>query len=377
MESTSNILSVLFLIDQINPGGSEKQLIWLAENLPRNKYKPIIAVLNHTQYQDKLKIKTPIIVFSSKTPPGIRGIIRLLKIKRFISQKNIRIVQTYFPTACILGTLAARLNRNRPFIISTRRNLYHWVNESHIEYWLFRITAPWADIILANSWSVAKIINQFEHINENKIKVIQNGIECDKYLAVTNEVAKSELGITDNYPIIGMIGNWRHIKGASIFINSCELIKSKYPGAKFILVGSGTQENELKRLANTLGIRDNVIFIEGRTDVERLIPAFDVAVQPSLSESFSNVLIEYMAAGRPIVATRVGDAEYIMEDGVEGVLVSPGNYEELGNAIIELCNKKSESEKMGDLAKRKVNENWKSEIIMSQYIHFYEHLKLL
>jgi glycosyltransferase involved in cell wall biosynthesis len=120
-----------------------------------------------------------------------------------------------------------------------------------------------------------------------------------------------------------------------------------------------------------LGIDNNTLFIERPEDIPGVIAAFDVAVQPSLSEGFSNVLVEYMAAGKPVVATRVGDAQRVIESENYGLLVEPDNPMDLSEAILSICSNLQNAERMGLLAREKVKQKWSEEKILNEYMRFY------
>lgn len=253
--------------------------------------------------------------------PLIRNIALLMRIRRHIERGGFDIVQTFFVDAAIYGTLAVRLCRNRPVLIGTRRNLYHWTGESPWAFRLYKFVSRFADYILVNSNKAREQCMKVEGIAGDRITVVQNAVAVDKFSSITPDAAKKTLGLNGEYPVVGVVANWRPVKGLSSFLIAASQVSRVYPGARFVLAGHGPQKQELMRLADGLGIGGRVRFVENAWDMHKIMPAFDVAVQPSLSESFSNVLVEYMAAGRPIVATRVGDADDVIKDGREGLLV--------------------------------------------------------
>ena len=206
------------------------------------------------------------------------------------------------------------------------------------------------------------------------ITLIQNAVEIEKFNNLCPHKAKSNIGLAGKYPIVGVVGNWRPIKGLVPFLKAAALVYHEIPSAYFVLVGFGGQENELKSLVRKLGIQNGVRFFQGSLEITSIMAAFDIAVQPSLSESSSNVLLEYMAASKPIVATRVGDAERMIEDGREGILVHPNKPEALSAAILYLWRNQDKSASMGQLACEKVVAKWSSQKILNCYQEFYEQL---
>jgi glycosyltransferase involved in cell wall biosynthesis len=367
-------IKILFLIDDLLPGGTEKQLLFLAKSLPRNRFEPVLGVLYKNEYHANLKIKTTTINFNWTGPPFLKRAFLVWKLQRYLVRESFDIFQAHFIESHFHGALAVRLCRDRPIFIGTRRNLYHWTEDQRWSFYLLRYTARWSDRILVNSHTVFQECQRREGIPPEKITLIQNAVEVEKFNNLSSKVAKSNIGLAGEFPIIGVVSNWRPIKGLIPFLKGAVLVSQKIPSARFLLVGFGPQENELRSLVRDFGIHNRVTFLKYSSDIPSIMAAFDIAVQPSLSESFSNVLVEYMAASRPIVATRVGDAERIIEDGREGILVHPNNPEELSAAIFSLFHNQEKAANMGRVAREKVVANWASEKILNEYCQFYEEI---
>jgi len=367
-------IKILFLINRLLPGGTENQLIWLAENLPRDRFEPVIGVLKTTDYQASLQIKSQTIDFKWSGPLLLKNISLVWKLRCYLVRERFDILQTHFVESEIHGALATRLTQSRTIYVGTRRNLYHWVDAEPWNFLFLRYTSRWADWILVNSHKVFKECQRKEGISSDKIRVIQNAIDLRRFNNIQCGEVKTKIGLSGKHPIVGVVGNWRSIKGLVPFLHAAEIVHREIQNSRFVLVGFGPQENELKSLAKKLGIIENIKFIHNSTKIPEIIKTFDIAVQPSLSESFSNVLIEYMAASKPIVATKVGDAERVIESGKNGLLVQPNNPQELATAILYICNDRRKAYTMGQLARKKVAANWSSDRILEKYQLFYKEL---
>lgn len=169
-----------------------------------------------------------------------------------------------------------------------------------------------------------------------------------------------------------MVAKWRPVKGLISFITAASRVLSVFPSARFVLAGQGQQKHELISVTQKLGIKDRVLFIENPPKVHEILPAFDVAVQPSLSEGFSNVLIEYMDARRLIVVTRVRETQRVIENGREGLLVEPDNPDALSDAIIDLLHNPNDAARFGKFARKNLNPNWSSSKILKTYQKYYQ-----
>lgn len=364
-------IKVLFLIDRLMPGGTEKQLLELSERLSRDNFVPVIGFLERTDYEESLNLSTPTVNLAQHAPRFMKAVKLVHRLRNYIKDEEIDIVQTFFEDSAILGAVAVRSMRKRPYLIGTRRNLYHWIREEPWIFRAYRISGRLADSIIVNSYSVAEKCKELEGVNEDKIVVIQNGIDLSQYQGMSKEVARNILGIQSSGPVIGVIGNWRPVKGQADFLRAASNIQHQCPAATFVLAGYGPQRHELQDLAMSLGIGKRCKFIEGCTNSPTLVASLDVAVQPSRSESFSNVLIEYMAAGRPVVATRVGDAERIVDHGIDGLLVQPGNPFQLGAAILELCEDEEMAAQLGRSASNKIAARWSMEKLVDEHAALY------
>lgn len=366
-------IKILFLIDKFYlSGGTEGQLIMVAEGLPRSRFEPIIGVLEETEYQRSLKLSTPILSFNQSCSSIGNSLSLVCRVRSHLCKKRFDIVQTYFSDSSIIGAWAVRLCRHRPYLITTRRNLYHWVKDEPWSFRLLRHTVRWTDRVLVNSHSALKECQSMENVPQEKITLIPNAIEAGRFNGIPADEAKQVIGLAGEFPVIGVVANFRPVKGLLSFLEAAVRVHREMPAAHFVLVGSGPQEGELKARCRELGIQNQVKFLTDFPEIPTAMAGFDVAVQPSLSESFSNVLLEYMAASKPIVATRVGDAEVIIQDGTHGLLVQPNDPQGLSSAILYLSRNRERAVEMGRLARERVARDWSSEKIIRAYEELYQ-----
>jgi len=367
-------IKILFLIDELLAGGTEKQLVLLADGLPQDRFNPVIGVLKEGTAYNILKPKSPLVNFHCSGMPIFRNISLIHKIRTYLQKECFDILQTQFPESEIYGGIAAKLCRHQPILISTRRNLYHWIKEMPWHFRFGQRIVRWSKYVLVNSKKASLECQKIERIPPEKILWIPNAIEADNFSSSFSDKERYPYKPKPDSISIGVVANWRPIKGLTSFLKAAALISVEIPNACFVLVGHGLQENELKLLTHKLGINNRVTFINNCKDVSSILATLDIAVQPSLSESFSNVLLEYMAAAMPIVATRVGDAEIIIENNKEGLLVSANKPQDLAAAVISLCHDREKALRMGKLAQQKVKSNWSQQKILDEYIRFYESL---
>lgn len=362
-------IKILYLIDRITPGGTENQIVLIVNNLPKEKFNAVIGVLEDNEFQDNMVMDGKLVKFTSYAPKYIKNIIKLLKIIRYIKNNNIDIVQTHFPTSEIYGTIAVKMLRAKPLLINTRRNNYHWVNDRPFIFCFTKMAVQSADYVLTNSYNVEKECQKREGVESRKIKVIQNAIDIKKFNP-SIEVYKDYESCA--HPIIGVVANWRFVKGVDVFLKAAAIVAKKIESANFILIGYGPREKELKELALKLNLSGKTKFIRSPSNIHELIKKFDIAVQPSRNEAFSNVILEYMALKKPIVATNVGDNKRIVLGNEAGIIIEPDAHEEMAQAILYLYHNKENAEKMGCNGAECVKKFWATGAIIKNYKDFYQ-----
>ena len=364
-------IKILFLIDELNVGGTETQLIWLAENLPRNQFDPVIAVLRKTSFQEFLTLKTPIIDFKWVGFPILRNLFLLYKIYKYFTCNKVDILQVQFVESEIYSNISLYFCIKKINAVFTRRNMYHWVTNDKLKFKIIRFFSKKYNFILTNSHAVKQRCQEIERIQPEKIKVIQNAVDVNKFKNINTVKSKQKLGLDAGQLVVGVVGNWRPVKGNVTFLRAAEYISQEIDNVVFVLVGNGPQERELRELAERLHIENKTIFIQDVDDASHVIKAFDIAVQPSSSESFSNVLLEYMAAARPIVATNVGDAARMITHGYSGLLVEAGDPAGIAQAVIQLFKNEKLGKNMGAKAAADAQAFWSTESVLEKYISFY------
>ena len=176
-----------------------------------------------------------------------------------------------------------------------------------------------------------------------------------------------------------MVSRLIRFKGLEQFLESAVVVAQRFPKTRFLVVGDTSPNDRgyrsvLTRLADRLGIGDRVVFAGLRTDVPEVLASVTVAVMPSLNEALSNVLLESMAAGAPVVATRVGGTPEAIEDGVNGLLVPPGDAMALADSISHVLMNPVLATRLGRAARQTIDERFSMERMVSATEQLYESL---
>ena len=204
-----------------------------------------------------------------------------------------------------------------------------------------------------------RILATYPHLSETKLVVIYNGVDTEKYCAVANGKRVPEGVDTRGHEhIIGTIARLSPEKNLEVLLRAARLVIEKEPDVLFLIAGDGPEREKYESLAKELGLVRNVRFLGMRRDVPDLLGTFDVAVLSSREEVFPMFLLEAMASGLPVVSTRVGSIEEIVEHGETGYLVEPGDHAELARRILALMEDAELAREMGRRGRMRVEEQF-------------------
>jgi len=255
-----------------------------------------------------------------------------LKVASLLRREKAEIIHTHNKQPFIDGTLGGMIARSR-IIVHTdhgrtfpdkRRYLFaEWV----MSHFVYRIAAV--------SDKTGEDLIRYEKIRRNKIITVPNGVDQMLFEGgIEPEAKKRELGISGRYPILGIGARLVEVKGIEYLLGAVSELRERYPRILLVVAGTGPCEETLKDVARERGISDHVVFLGARRDMHELLRIFDLYVLPSLSEGMPLALLEAMAAGCPVVATKVGGVPDVIADGYNGMLVEPRDKDALAKAIL-------------------------------------------
>jgi glycosyltransferase involved in cell wall biosynthesis len=211
------------------------------------------------------------------------------------------------------------------------------------------MAARYTDAIVALTDGEYRDYLKYKMSGYRKLVTIHSGVEIERFSHVRKKVAakKKELGLNPDRELIGTIGWLLPIKGPQYLLRAMVAVLGQGHCAELVFIGKGEMESVLKTEARSLGVADQVHFLGWRSDIPEILPLFDVFALPSLNEGMGRVLVEAMAAGRPVVATRTGGIPDLVRHGENGLLVSAGNHIELAAAINQLLSNPRQARALG------------------------------
>jgi glycosyltransferase involved in cell wall biosynthesis len=210
-----------------------------------------------------------------------------------------------------------------------------------------------------------------------KSVTIYSGIELNRFVPVSEEEKdrlRERWGLGREAPVVGIVSKLWEGKGHSILIQAFRDIQEEIPDARMVIVGEGYLKDRLAQQVRQLGLGTSVLFTGFVGDPAQIIATLDVAVLPSFFEGMGRVLLEAMAMGKPVVATRVGGIPDLVENGVNGFLVSPGSVPELRDAVLRLLKDRGLSARMGRLGKNRVTETFGADRMVRSIEQVYRQL---
>ena len=370
--------NIFLLVDilQGSTGGAEKQILELSKNIDRSKYSLIVgclsgkdALLNELSKSGVLTIS-----FKIKRIYDIFGIIQGLKFKKFLRDKKVNILMTYHFGSDIWGTIFGRLARV-PVIISNRRDMGFWKKWYH--NMAYKLINRFINKVIVVSDAVKQAVIRLERLSLDKVVVVRNGIDLSHFKTSVDKYAiKNSLGISENTFVIGCVGNIKNVKGQEYLIKALTEVRTKISNFKCIFIG-GEFEKEAQTIKNYIhicGVNDLCLFLGKRNDIPNLLSIMDICVLPSLSEGFSNTLLEYMAAGKPVVATSVGGNVELISHQENGILVPPADSYALAEATINLLSDVELRQRLCQAARKKVFESFSIGKMAKKYENLFEEL---
>jgi glycosyltransferase involved in cell wall biosynthesis len=208
-------------------------------------------------------------------------------------------------------------------------------------------------LYVADGEGARRFALRHQGLDPARIRTLYDGPDLDGLVPTSPPAAVRErLGLRPDRAVVGVVARLQDAhKGQSVFLRSVARIPAD-PPAQFVLIGGGADEPSLRRLGAELGILDRVVFAGPQSHLADVLHALDILVIPSLQfESLPKILLEGMAAGRPVVASRVGDIPEVLEPGVTGLLVEPGDPVGLATAIRRLLAHPDEAKALADRAR--------------------------
>jgi glycosyltransferase involved in cell wall biosynthesis len=307
----------------------------------------------------------------------IKDVVTFIKLFRMIREIKPHIVHTHTAKAGALGRLAGWLAGVPAIVHTFHGHIFHSYfgrTKTKVFIVIERALSMITDKIIALTESQKDEIMGFGIGDENRFSVIPLGFELNRFYDLSSRkgVLKKELGIQPDTPLIGIVARLVPIKDHRTFLTSASVLLRKIP-AKFIVVGDGELRADLEKEAERLGIKDEVLFLGFREDLENIYADLSILVLSSLNEGLPVAIIEAQSASVPVVSTSVGGVDELIEDGITGYLVPKKDPDALADAMERVLRDEEGTERMVEEAKKRVK-RFEAEKMVRAYEELYEEL---
>jgi glycosyltransferase involved in cell wall biosynthesis len=357
------------VIDTLGWGGAQKMMVSLSSSLRDRNYDVTVISLGTEDAPFAAQLRDLDIPFICLPGNHLYDPVRFWRLVRILRQGEFNLVQTYLTYANILGGLASYFARVP--VVASLRNA--GVDSRHykplrfaLEGWVLRHLAK---SVLVNGYSIAEAHR--ERVENITFHVIPNTVQVPRLLSKEERASvRAEITNGDLGPIVISVGRLSAPKGYPDLIEAFTSIAARFPEATLVIAGTGEMKAQLNEMIQTLGMENRIRLLGARNDIPRLLMASDVYVNSSYFEGLSVALLEAMAAGLPVVATTVGDASRLVIEET-GLLIQPGQPDELADALTTLLGNPKRSQLMGAAGRTHVSSQYGREEWISSFIDFY------
>jgi glycosyltransferase involved in cell wall biosynthesis len=339
------------LIAGLGLGGAETVVRHLAETIDRDRFNVILGCVKGlgSAGRELVAAGADIVCLSNPAKQGT-DYLRSWKLRKEVGARDIHIVHTHSTDALVDAALC-KLTMPRLRVIHT----FHFGNYPHLKsrhQWLERTFSKVATRLVAVGRVQRAQIQALYGFRDDRIGVIWNGVTAAA--PKRDDAFRTRIGAGDRV-LIGTVATLNEQKGLRDLIAVADRLRQHNAKALLVIVGEGRLRAELEAMRRDRGLEDMIVLAGWvPSAAEVAVPTFDIFFQPSLWEAMSVAVLEAMAAGKPVVATRVGENPHIIEDGVDGMLANVGDIEGMAGALGRLIDSPDLRRRLGDAGVAKV-----------------------
>ncbi|OQX91539.1 MAG: hypothetical protein B6D58_07570 [candidate division Zixibacteria bacterium 4484_95] len=366
------VINILHLRSGFRFGGPEKLIINSLKYMADSEFRFILSsfILKNIEneflrYANNQNIKTePVYINSPFDLSSIRSL------KEIIKKHDIRLLIAHDYRAVVISYFARRNTSVKLVAVA-----HGWTSQSlkiRIYEFVEKRFFPFMDKVVAVSGPKYEELLKLG-LPKEKTEKIENCVEIPpkEKIVKTNQL-KEELGLLSDDVLIGSVGRLGVEKGHKYLIESSAKLKNKFPSARYVIIGDGSEMANLKSLAERLGVRKLIHFCGWRSDIETIYRGLDIFVLPSLTEGLPIALLEAMSYALPVIASSVGGCPDVVISRKSGILVKPADSDRLADAIGDLIDNKAKRDAMGLEAYSRILENYNMKKYSSSFLELFK-----
>lgn len=371
--------NVLYLLEQVGLGGGETSFLTFLDALDRGRFHPVVVLPTDGALRQLIQqrgITTELLEFPPVTHARLpwRAPVVARAVNALCQQHRISLIHSHSFHALWYAAVAG-WRRQVPIIWTC----HGWWPAS-------RLTGLWishtvARVIAVSRYVVEKLLTR-GHVDAGKVRLIHLGVDVGRFRPDASRTVREDLGVPEGALVVGMVARFQPIKGQLEFVQAADVVRRRLTQCKFVIVGSNVFQNPederylhaVQHLITTLGLEETVILAGFRSDIPHVLNALDLLVVPSRMETFSLVVVEAMAVGTPVIASKVGGILDLVEDGREGLLVAASDPAGMAEAILQLAQDPERRRAMSRAARAKAAEQFNIQRLVKDVEALYDEL---
>lgn len=361
--------NILYVIEGgPNWGGAEEMLLNVMKVIDRNRFSVEVCCLVGGYVAEELKTAgAPVTVLNMKDKWDYRAVSRLVSM---LKMKNIHIIHTCLYTSNTFGRIAAIIART-PITVAWEQSMAYVKPRRHM--WVDWFLNKFTHFIVVPSEAVKQSVIESENISGLKIEVVHNMADMAKFaVTVDVETKRAELGLKPDDIVVGFVASLSEKKGHKYLLDATPEVIRVFPNVRFLLVGEGPLRGEIEEKIKMRNLEGKVILLGFRKDIPEILSILDFYVHPSLMEGLSLSIMEAMAMGKPVVASRVGGTPEVVKDGETGILVPARDSRAIAEAITGLLKDKETASEMGRAGSELIRAHFTPEASVGRLEKLYE-----
>src|SRR6266550_6294693 len=347
MNVAATPIRVLHVITRLIVGGAQENTLLTVARLDRGRHSVTLVSGPTTGPEGSLEDQIPCGIKFVRIPELIRephlvkDLAALCRLYALMRRNRYHIVHTHTTKAGILGRTAARLARIPIVVHTPHGHAFHdYLNAvgSGALKWVERWLARWTHRIICLTEAERQDHLRFRIGPPEKFEVIHSGVDIERFrqTRIIPGAMRRLLGLPGDGPLVGCVARLAPVKGVHYLLEAVPLVRASVPKATVVFVGDGPMRSALERRAGALGLNGAVVFLGLRRDIAEIMALCDVIVLPSLNEGMGRAAVEALAAGRPVIGSRISGIQDVIADKETGFLVPPADPAALAHAIIHL-----------------------------------------
>jgi glycosyltransferase involved in cell wall biosynthesis len=348
-------LNVLLVSGEFQIRGSCAYTLRLARRLPEHGFRVRVVCPNADMLDADCRRQLDIAAYPHLNSPLVRNVV-LQWVQCDLSQNPPDLIHIQTRRMLTPGTQLARSLR-RPFILS----VHDYIGPSE----RLQIDWRWCHRVVAVSESVRRNFLGRTGLPADRVVTIPSGVDATDLTGVTPPLDPGHV------PVVGTAGPLEAVKGLPFFLGAAQKVLTTGRDVEFLIAGAGPEEPHLRRMARELGISDKVTFVPQLADVADSLAAIDIFCLPSLQQGLGTIMLEAMALGRPVIASRVGGVYSIVADNETGLLVPPSDSGQLADRMLELLCNPSRARALGESARQMVLRDCSLEAMLDRTAQLY------